>query len=389
MKKINENKVSDVIKISENPGRKFIELSIENNDDNGFRGIPPWLIWKSINNACMGSPIEMKTVSRGTKMMVECRSREMAVNLSKLTFIQSRQKSFRIKARENLQLGVKQGAVYMPDLANCEDEDADTTILNALKNQNPDTGIENFRRLKRKVNGHLVNTGTLVINFRSNTLPTRISCFYLSGLVREFLPDPMRCFRCLKFGHTAKFCKKKEEEKLCVNCGDLSHTEKGVMCTRPSFCIHCDSNAHNSASRICPAFIEEKSIVQTKHKLNLTWQQARAHFHTHGPIFSGSYANAARKSNMIPPKSPPELHCNSSGIEMETDEILGLFKPTCSVVDIPDPMEVDQILKRVHDTSSDENFNVGATTGGKPGRAEKKKKKHEDEDEGSGSETDL
>lgn len=288
MSSINNKRVA----ISENPGIKFIEISITNNDEEGMRGIPPWAIWKAITDACRDTPNEMKKTSRGTKMIAECRSREMAENLCLLSRIQSRTKTFKVETKENLQLGVKQGAVYIPDVACCDDED-DEVVLQALKDQNPETGIESFRRLKKRdKEGKLINTGTLVIAFRSNKLPVRISVFYLSALVREFLPDPMRCFRCLRFGHTAKFCKKNESEKLCVNCGQLAHVEMGEKCHLKPHCVHCNSDSHNSAARQCSVFVYEKEIVQTKFKLNITWPQAREHVKFHGPLFKGTYANA-------------------------------------------------------------------------------------------------
>ena len=53
----------------------------------------------------------------------------------------------------------------------------------------------------------MIPTNTLFLTFGSPELPKEITLGYLKVKVALFVPNPMRCFNCNKFGHTSQRCK--------------------------------------------------------------------------------------------------------------------------------------------------------------------------------------
>ena len=60
---------------------------------------------------------------------------------------------------------------------------------------------------------------------------------------------PIRCKKCLKFGHIEKICNSK------LTCSKCSLEHNSTSCTELNYkCINCNQN-HSSTSRNCPIFI--------------------------------------------------------------------------------------------------------------------------------------
>ena len=80
--------------------------------------------------------------------------------------------------------------------------------------------------IKKGEKGNLVKTGTWILTFNTPTCPAHLDVYWMRLPVRVFIPKPMRCFRCQRFGHLTKHCKAKLE--TCANCG--AH-EKHTNCS--------------------------------------------------------------------------------------------------------------------------------------------------------------
>lgn len=64
-------------------------------------------------------------------------------------------------------------------------------------------------RLQTQRQGVKTDSLSVVLEFE-NVMPKRIRMGYLSYDVREFIPAPLRCFKCQRMGHTAGQCKGKQ-----------------------------------------------------------------------------------------------------------------------------------------------------------------------------------
>jgi len=54
------------------------------------------------------------------------------------------------------------------------------------------------------------------LQFSTADLPAEVDLGYLLFRVKQFIPKPLRCFKCNRFGHVASHCRGRER---CSNCG--------------------------------------------------------------------------------------------------------------------------------------------------------------------------
>ncbi|GBM81077.1 hypothetical protein AVEN_126202-1 [Araneus ventricosus] len=100
-------------------------------------------------------------------------------------------------------------------------------------------------------------------------LPDSIKVGYLRCKVRPYIPSPLRCFKCQKFGHSKASCRGKQ---TCVHCSSLDHSD--VNCILEPKCSNCHQ-PHPSSSRSCPQWQIEKKIQQTKTERNISYTEAK------------------------------------------------------------------------------------------------------------------
>jgi hypothetical protein len=77
-----------------------------------------------------------------------------------------------------------------------------TNLLNSVSDdefltETKDQNVYAIHRIKRKLNGNEVETGTYFLTFSSCEPPKSINICYEMIEVREFTPSPMRCWKCL------------------------------------------------------------------------------------------------------------------------------------------------------------------------------------------------
>jgi len=98
-------------------------------------------------------------------------------------------------------------------------------IIQGLKWKDKPLEIKSIERLKfRDVrnNNELKNSSTIKIDFVSNLLPEFISIWSVKSRVKSYINRIRKCFNCLRWGHSAAFCR---GSSLCSRCGDTHETE--------------------------------------------------------------------------------------------------------------------------------------------------------------------
>jgi len=91
---------------------------------------------------------------------------------------------------------------------------------------------------------------------------------YLQFKVKQYIPKPLRCFKCNRYGHVANYCKSKER---CSNCGS-AHNWKN--CDYPNRrCPNCKGN-QSAANTGCPLYNHELEIVKIKAVCNIAYAEA-------------------------------------------------------------------------------------------------------------------
>ena len=87
----------------------------------------------------------------------------------------------------------------------------------AISNEEIDEEIETpieYTKAERIFNGSKA-TSSVKISFNSPDLPKEVRLGLVNYHVREFIPDPIQCYKCRIFGHIAKDCNGKQK---CARC---------------------------------------------------------------------------------------------------------------------------------------------------------------------------
>ena len=96
--------------------------------------------------------------------------------------------------------------------------------------------------MKRLVQGELIETNRYIITFAGTKIPNLIKLAdWHHEIVQQYIPNPISCNNCQKFGHTKKWCRKADE--ICAWCGGAGH--KANYCSAELRCSNC-SGAHSA-----------------------------------------------------------------------------------------------------------------------------------------------
>ncbi|GFU62247.1 putative RNA-directed DNA polymerase from transposon X-element [Trichonephila clavipes] len=162
---------------------------------------------------------------------------------------------------------------------------SETEILEGLSDQ----GVTQVRRIKIKKDSSLFPTKNLILTFNSPKLPSNIKAGYLNCKVRPYIPNPLRCFKCQRFGHSQTSCR---GQLTCSRCASVGHAS--TDCSLEPKCINC-LQPHPLDSKICPKWKIEKQIQEIKTTKNISYPEARKLI---VPQLSQTYAQAAKSSTL-------------------------------------------------------------------------------------------
>ncbi|GFR96832.1 RNA-directed DNA polymerase from mobile element jockey [Elysia marginata] len=109
----------------------------------------------------------------------------------------------KVKVTKDSYLNTSRGVINHRDLRGSREEEFVEWI----------PGVISARRIEIKRGEERIKTNTYVLTFDSPTPPSEVKAGYLPVKVRPYVPTPMRCFRCHRFGHERDRCRARE--RLC------------------------------------------------------------------------------------------------------------------------------------------------------------------------------
>ena len=80
--------------------------------------------------------------------------------------------------------------------------ESEDSIVEYLRPQ----GVTGFKRFKIKKDGKTVETNTLLLTFNRVNVPKSLKIFYHVVPVDVYVPKPLHCFNCQRFGHHENNC---------------------------------------------------------------------------------------------------------------------------------------------------------------------------------------
>ena len=154
-----------------------------------------------------------------------------------------------------------------------------------IKEELSTIGVIHVHRVTIRKGSERVPTDTLFLTFDSPTLPKEIKACWTNIKVTPYVPAPLRCFKCQKFGHVRDRCPGRE---VCGKCAQDLHEGP---CTGSEKCVNCEA-AHPSFSRACPEFIKERDIQEIRVQQKSSYFEARDIYKQRHPVPGTSYASA-------------------------------------------------------------------------------------------------
>ena len=135
------------------------------------------------------------------------------------------------------------------------------------------------------------NLNTYILNFNIPKLLTEIRIGYLITKVETYIPNPLRCHNCQKFGHHKEKCTRPPTCKNCRKTGNY------IDCQQPPKCANCKQN-HSADSKECELWKKEKRILEMKHTKNISYLKARKFIEN--SLATTIYANSQTHKQLYP-----------------------------------------------------------------------------------------
>lgn len=221
-----------------------------------IKDLSVFIIEKSLEGS-IGHPKSVKFLRNGD-LLVETASSKQTENLLNCTSLFG----ISIVASLHKSLNSSKGIIRDPNLKNSSTSE----IVENLKTQ----GVSSVRRISIKRSGTIIQTNTYVVTFNRPKPPPSLKVFYSSIKVDSYIPNPLRCFNCQKFGHHENNCKSSE---VCVKCGQgASHHYS--ECPNKLQCVNCGKE-HAANSNTCEIWKKEKEIIRIKVQQNKSYPEAR------------------------------------------------------------------------------------------------------------------
>ncbi|XP_041350995.1 uncharacterized protein LOC121369978 [Gigantopelta aegis] len=217
-------------------------LVISSTDDRALKKLSPFAIQKGLVGL-VGEPKNVTKIKNGS-LLVECSTEKHSKCLLKSTILAN----IRIIVLPHTSLNSSKGVIRCRDLEGVSDEE----ICDNLTSQD----VTVVRRIKVRRNNELVPTNTFILTFSTPTLPHSIKAGYLNIPVEPFIHNPLRCFKCQKYGHGQNTCRGK---LTCARCGQFDHDSK--TCKKDLVCTNCKGD-HFAYSRECPMWKKEKKVQE-------------------------------------------------------------------------------------------------------------------------------
>ncbi|XP_064488393.1 uncharacterized protein LOC135400491 [Ornithodoros turicata] len=237
----------------------------------------------------IGKSFQDKKLSSGD-IQVEVNNKEQSIALQSLKNIGE----IAVSVTTHRTLNTVKGVISEEELIEC----SETEIEEGLKEQ----GLVSAKRIIMRRDGKEIPTKHIILSFKLHTLPSTIKAGYVNCHVRSFIPNPRRCFKCQRFGHSSQVCR---GQLVCPRCAGKEHTPES--CTKDFHCANCEGG-HPVYSRSCPRWKEEKEILKIKTEQNLNYRDARAQLKFRK---KGSFSDVVRRGVALPRKSVETQTCFS------------------------------------------------------------------------------
>lgn len=125
------------------------------------------------------------------------------------------------------------------------------------------------KRLKCNRNNERGDSLSVMIQFDEDKLPSKVFLGFMSFSVRLYVPPPLRCYKCQKFGHVAAVCRGKQR---CARCGGEHEYGKCEQGVDPK-CCNCGGK-HSAGYGGCEVRKNAAQVQNVRIKEGLSYSEA-------------------------------------------------------------------------------------------------------------------
>ncbi|GFX75688.1 uncharacterized protein TNCV_3575131 [Trichonephila clavipes] len=111
-----------------------------------------------------------------------------------------------------------------------------------VKENMQDQKVSDVRRITIRRDGQVLYTKHLILTFSTPELPPSVKAAYLRCPVLPYIPNPLNCFQCQRFGHSKTVCRGQPTYSRCAEVGHNS-----AECKANEQCVNCKGD-HSSFS---------------------------------------------------------------------------------------------------------------------------------------------
>ena len=223
-------------------------------DDLPLSKLSPFGVQKGFQ-AVAGTLKSIKRLRDGS-FLVECARKSQAMGLLKTTRFVDRP----VRVSIHKALNSSRGVIRCRELSGMTEMEIRTELQ--------EQGVVEVHRVTVKKDTEKAPTNTLFLTFNTPDLTKEITVGCLKVKVALFVPSPMRCFNCNKFGHTSQRC---TVVAKCMGCGKDKHEGQTES---PKLCSNCNG-PHASSAKDCPVWQKEKEIQRVRIEKRISFPEAR------------------------------------------------------------------------------------------------------------------
>ena len=159
---------------------------------------------------------------------------------------------------------------------------------NAMLNMLSEHGVKSVSKLGRE------ESKSYKLVFDGLTCPDGLGLDNNWFGITKFVPSPLRCFRCQKYDHAEKSCRKAEAESVCQRCGEVGHRNKYYSgedvineCRKFRKCFHCNGD-HEAGFRKCPTQISYKKVNELMVSQDISRYEAKSRVFQHNNSYTAA-----------------------------------------------------------------------------------------------------
>lgn len=152
---------------------------------------------------------------------------------------------------------------------------SDEELRNYLSSQS----VVKSERFFKTRNGQKSPTYSVRLTFSTDQLPDSVKVGYNVHTVDKYVPPPLRCYSCQRYGHVAESCRSR---RRCSRCGkehayDACPLESAA--TSSFHCVNC-GGSHSAAYGGCPSLKRQARVNTLSVLENISRKEARVRVHT-------------------------------------------------------------------------------------------------------------